>query len=326
MNRVSVIILTYQSAQFIRETIESVLAQTYKDYEIIVVDGRSTDGTMEILESYGNRIRIAVQDSKGIASARNIGILLSEGEYVAFVDSDDLWLPEKLAIQVTFLDKEPSRVGLVYSDAFLFPEDDASKSSYLANKRAFQIGKPHKGKVGGQLFVENFIPASTVVIRKSCFEKVGLFDESLMLCEDIDMWTRIAESFEIDFQHLVLAKIRLHLGSATSNREQLLKSQIILENKIMTMMPHLLEKSNLKSARRRQCGNHLRLGIEYLMKGKNDDAKQEFRYCTKLCPRSMNAHFLLIMALFPFNLSKRFASNRYLNGNFAQKVYENLSK
>jgi glycosyltransferase involved in cell wall biosynthesis len=326
LNRVSVIIPTYQSAQFIRETIDSVLAQTYKDYEVIVVDGKSTDGTVEILKSYSNRIRIVIQDGKGIANARNVGILMSEGEYVAFVDSDDVWLPDKLSIQVKFLDEKSSRVGLVYSDAWLFPEDDVGKTSYLANKRAFQIGKPRKGKITRQLFAENFIPASTVMIRKFCFEEVGLFDESFMLCEDIDMWIRIAKSFEIDYQDLVLAKIRLHLGSATQNREQLLKSQIMLENKIMTMMPYLLEKSNLKSAQRRQCRNHLLLGIEYLMKGKNDDAKQEFRYCTKLCPRSMNAYFLLVIALFPFNLSKRFVSGRYLHGNFAQRVYENLSR
>jgi glycosyltransferase involved in cell wall biosynthesis len=321
--RVSVIIPTYQSEQFIRQAIDSVLAQTYKDYEVIVVDGKSTDGTMKVLKSYGNSIRTLTQNGKGIANARNFGIVESKGEYISFLDSDDLWLRDKLAIQVRFLDQKPASVGLIYSDAFLFPEDDVSRLSYLANKRAFQVGNPHSGKVLGQLFIANFIPASTVMVRRTCFERVGLFDESLVFCEDIDMWMRIAEYFEIDYQRMVLGKVRLHLGSATQNKEQLLRSQIILENKTMKRMPYLLERFGLKNIQRSHMKKRLGLGIEYLRKNKKDDARQEFERCIRMRPSSAKAYFLLIFTLFPFSLIDRLPLGKGQR-NWTKTIYENI--
>lgn len=325
MPKVSVIIPTYQSVQFVQKTIESVLAQTYRDYEVIVVDGGSTDGTREVLNSYGSRIQVITQNGKGISNARNVGVLASKGEYVAFVDSDDLWLPDKLQFQVKFLDKKPSIVGMIYSDAFLFPEKGIYKFSPLANKRAFQIGKPHRGKVLRQLFMENFIPASTVMVRKLCFKRVGLFDESLMVCEDIDMWMRIAECFEVDYQDVVLAKIRLHEGSLTKNRERHLLSKIALRDKTVRRMPYLLKGFDLKTIDRIYYKMYLLLGIEYLLKHDLENAKKEFREYKKLYPYNLSAYFLLLLTLFPFSLIGRLELNRYIPRSLARRVYKKLS-
>ena len=115
--KVSVIIPAYNASKFIREAINSVLNQTYKDYEIIVVDGRdgSTDNTREIVAEYGDAVRYFRQEDRGLSDARNKGILNSKGEYIAFLDSDDLWSENKLALQVEFLDSHRD-VGLVFYD------------------------------------------------------------------------------------------------------------------------------------------------------------------------------------------------------------------
>ena len=106
--KVSVIIPTYQHADFVGEAIDSALAQTYTDYEIILVNDGSTDGTKEIAAEYRNQIKYIYQDNRGLPAARNTGILASKGEYMAFLDADDVWLPNKLKLEVEFLDMHPS--------------------------------------------------------------------------------------------------------------------------------------------------------------------------------------------------------------------------
>lgn len=323
MPKVSVIIPTYQSVQFVRETIDSVLAQTYRDYEVIVVDGGSTDGTRRVLNSYGNRIRVISQNGKGISNARNVGVLESKGEYITFVDSDDLWLPNKLEVQVKFMGGKPNIVGLIYSDALFFAEKNIDEPK---NERAFQITKPYRGRAIKHLFMANFIPTSTVMVRKLCFEKFGLFDESLSICEDRDMWIRVAESFEIDYQDVVLAKIRLHTGSLTHDREQHLLNQIKLKNKITRKMSHLLKGFDLRTFNKRFYKPYLRLGILYILRDEPKKAKQKFKQYIELYPYDIGAYLLLVLTLFPLSLTGRLELYRYMPRSFTRRVYENLAE
>jgi len=130
MVKVSVIIPAY-NAEYIREAIDSVLNQTFKDFEIIVIDDGSTDNTPNILKSYGNKIRWKSQENKGSASATNEGIKMAKSEYIAYIDADDVCLPERLEIQIKYLDEHPD-VGLVYTDFYQIDENNKINSKVTA--------------------------------------------------------------------------------------------------------------------------------------------------------------------------------------------------
>jgi len=196
----------------ITKAIDSVLAQTFQDLEIIVVDNYSVDNTESVVKSYKDkRIRYFKNQNNGIiAINRNYGIQESAGEYIAFLDDDDLWLPEKLEKQVKLLDAD-KRLGLVYSDTYVI--DDKGN---LIKKTYFHYNiKPSRGDVFNELLVVNFIPQLTVAVRREALDKVGLFDLKHKIAQDYDLWLRIAKCYLIDFAEQPLAKYRFYSGSTS---------------------------------------------------------------------------------------------------------------
>ena len=176
MPKVSVIIPTHNRAESLRSAITSVLNQTYQDFEIIIIDDASKDNTREVIAHFSDtRIKyIYNQLGKGDAGSRNIGIINSSGEYIALLDDDDEWLPEKLEMQTYLLDNGPSEVGGVYTGRI--PIEKVSG-------RILPIYNPKTT----DLLKENCITTSSILIRKKCFEKYGLFDEGMPSCSDYDM-------------------------------------------------------------------------------------------------------------------------------------------
>jgi len=208
MVKVSVIIPAYNAEKYIHEAIDSVLNQTFKDFEIIVIDDESTDNTSKILESYGNKIRWKSQENKGSASAQNEGIKMANGEYIAYIDADDIYLPERIETQVKHLD-EHHDVGLVYTDFYQI--DENGKITGTAKSQPFD---------DLLLLQANYIGKSTVMHRRECLNEVGLFDESFTNYEnDWEMWVRISEKFGMVYIDKPLTKYRLHGGSLLSTRQ-----------------------------------------------------------------------------------------------------------
>lgn len=210
--KVSVIIPTYNRAKYVIEALESVLNQTYKNYEIVIVDDGSTDNTREVLRQYlaDDRITYIYEKNGGPASARNVGIKHSTGEHIAFLDSDDLWLPDKLVYQVEYL-KTHCDVGIVFTDAKAFGEDLGPVNAARAEFR-FRFHNP-SFKL---LMWGNYMPTPTVMLRRACIDKVGCFDESSDLRiggEDYELWLRIARVFKIGHLDQVLVKIRFSQDS-----------------------------------------------------------------------------------------------------------------
>lgn len=225
MVKVSIIIPTYNRAQLLPRALETVLSQTYKDFEVIVVDDGSTDNTPEIMKQFEGRVKYIRKENGGSASARNRGIEESKGEYIAFLDSDDYWMPEKLAEQVKILDAYP-KVGIVYGRMPIVNE----KGERLGTKPAGVSGKNFKEL----LEVWGDLPTSTVMTRKVCFDKAGMFDTALATMQDIDMWLRISRYYDLyEIEGKVLAYYFRHSEQATANRINVHQGLVNIYQKIL---------------------------------------------------------------------------------------------
>lgn len=221
---VSVIIPAYNAAVFIERTLLSVLAQTYRHIEVLVVDDGSQDETASLVEAIArqdSRVMLLKQTNKGVAAARNLAIWHSQGEFVAPIDADDLWFPEKLQKQVDCILESPN-AGLVYTWSAFIDEDDYFTGGYSADRL--------EGEVYWDLIHYNFVGnASTPLIRRSCLEKVGYYNCQLRElnaqgCEDWDLYLRIAEAYPIRVVPEFLVGYRQVLTSMSTNYAVMAKS------------------------------------------------------------------------------------------------------
>jgi glycosyltransferase involved in cell wall biosynthesis len=186
--RISVIIPTYNRGDVLDRAIKSVLSQTYKNYELIVVDDGSTDNTSRILSKFTDKIRFYSKLHGGVSSARNFGLEKSEGTWVAFLDSDDYWLPEKLDRQMQYLKEHPD-IMIVQTD-----------EKWIRNGKFVNPMKKHQ-KYSGWIFPQCLplciVSPSAVLVHQKIFNDVSVFDENLPVCEDYDLWLRIAYKYQI---------------------------------------------------------------------------------------------------------------------------------
>ena len=202
MPKVSVVIPTYNRANLITKTIESVLAQTFRDFEIIVIDDGSTDNTMEIVSTFP--VKYVKQQNQGPGAARNKGIELSTGEYVAFLDSDDVFFKDTLAKNVAILDSHP-KVGISYGQAYATDEKgNILDIEPISKKSCIRQGWE---ELGNYLRTGYHVTMSTVLVRRSCLEEVGGFKAAFRSgSEDLDLWIRLAKKCEVAYIAEPLAK------------------------------------------------------------------------------------------------------------------------
>jgi len=221
---VSVIMPAYNTEQYIGDSIQSVLDQTYTNWELLVVDDGSTDKTAEIVGAFtdtDSRVKYFFQPNGGQSKARNIGIQKARGSLLAFLDSDDLWLPEKLQLQLQAV--VATNVDVVYSNGFVIYEPGAAPG-----QMEFPIvaGMVEGRKMFDLLLLLNFIPVQSVVLRREVFDKAGPFDESL-LCEDYDLWLKIAASGASFYgMSEKLIKYRRHPTATTHESSKLLQPML----------------------------------------------------------------------------------------------------
>ncbi len=202
MAKVSIIIPAYNKAALTVETINSVLAQTYNDIEIIVVDDGSSDDTRYRLELFGDKIKCIYKENGGACSARNVGIKAASGEYIGLLDCDDIYHPQKVALAVEYLNSNLD-CGFIYTQIYFIDQD----SRVILNHKTASVGK--QGWIRKALFFDNFVRNSTVMVRKKCFDEVGLFDESIFMPADWDMWLRLADKFKAGFIDEALTSYRV---------------------------------------------------------------------------------------------------------------------
>jgi glycosyltransferase involved in cell wall biosynthesis len=217
---VSVIIPAYSCTEYIRAALESVFAQTFTNFEIILVNDGSPDTEMleHLIAPYRDRIIYRKQENRGLAGARNTGIRAARGTYLAFLDSDDCWPPEYLAAQIKLFEKSPS-LDLVYADALHFGDAPLPRKAFMQTS-APPVSFEGLLAEGGQI-----IPSGTVA-RRQVIVDAGLFDESLRRCEDYDLWLRIAlRGARIAYQPSVFALRRVHSNALTANDTKMLEAE-----------------------------------------------------------------------------------------------------
>lgn len=202
---ISVVIPAYNAEKYIEETLDSVRAQTFSDYEILVVDDGSTDRTVQIASGYDG-VQLLLQKNRGAAAARNTGIRAARGAYVAFLDADDIWFPSKLEKQVAHLRAHPL-TEWTYTDALVF--DEATRRTICRIGKRIHL---HEGDILQPLLLRCFIASATPVVKRSVLVDAGLFDETRQrrVIEDWSLWLRIAERHAVALIDEPLAMIRMH--------------------------------------------------------------------------------------------------------------------
>lgn len=233
-NLVDVIVPSFNNDKYLTDAISSVLIQTEYVNKILVVDDGSTDNTKKIVTTLATKtpkLQYIHQVNAGLSSARNTGIKHSTSKYLAFLDADDVWLPGKLESQINkFETTKYKNLGLVYGE--YLDVDEAGKE--IQNFGGFRLHKDIKGDVSKQLLECNYATGSgsAVLVKRECFDRVGMFDETLKACEDWDMWMRIAQKYSFEYVDAPLVKLRRHQNSMQANRRHMITNQVKLMNKM----------------------------------------------------------------------------------------------
>lgn len=227
MPLVSIIIPVYNAEIYISDTISSVLAQTHQDWEMIIVDDGSTDNSLTKIKQYSqndSRIKIILKTNSGVSDSRNAGILISKGDFIAFLDADDVWLDANLEKKIEYLKSNNAHV--VYSDCEVIDENSNAKNRLFETKE-----KPTLDDI--LLLEGNYITApSGTIFKKEVFNTIGLFDEKLSNNADQDIWIRLlTNNFEIALLNNKLWKYRVHSNNMSSNIQLLEKDSLYMFNK-----------------------------------------------------------------------------------------------
>jgi GT2 family glycosyltransferase len=267
---VSVIIPAYNCMEYIPAALDSVFAQTFTDFEIVLVNDGSPDSEMleRLIAPYRDRIVYRKQENRGLAGARNTGIRAARGKYLAFLDSDDCWPPEYLAAQMRLFEETPS-LDLVYADAVHFGDTPLPRKTFMQTLTP-PVSFEDLLLQGGQI-----IPSGAVA-RKQVIVDAGLFDESLRRCEDYDMWLRIAcRGAKIAYQPKVLALRRVHADALTSNDTKMLEAEEQVLSKLEKTSHLSQETRSLLLGRLASVSAYVDLekGKQHLLSGDTDRAR-----------------------------------------------------
>lgn len=275
---VSVVIPTYNTRRYVAEAVESALAQTYRPLEVLVVDDGSTDGTDVEMRRFGDPVRYLVQQNRGPAAARNLGIREARGEYVAFLDADDLWDPVKITKQVAVMERSPE-VGVVYCGIQRVDLQAGTTVTIVRDDPTL------RGDIRRKLLQRNRVVTSTLLIRRACFELEEGFDETLRWAEDWDLWIRISRHFHFDAVTEPLVIYRVHGGNVSKKVAAMHQSQLQVIRRAYADDP--FDGRNALLRRRSTAYVHFDAGDEYLQAGEFGRAR----------------HFLLrAVANWPFEL------------------------
>jgi len=237
---VSVIIPTYNRAHMVGRAIQSVLAQTYQGFELIVADDASTDNTEEVVKSFNDeRLKyIRHEENSGTSAApRNTGIKMARGEYIALLDSDDEWLPEKLEKQLDRFKSVSPDIGVVYCGFFYVSE--------RTGRTLFEVAPAERGDVFELITAKHILGDTTPLVKKECFQKAGVYDTEFLSCQSWDMWIRVARHHKFDFVPEILAKFYIHGNQNVTSLKRRIQGLDRITRKYQNYLPKTLASNRL---------------------------------------------------------------------------------
>jgi glycosyltransferase involved in cell wall biosynthesis len=295
--RVSVLIPTYRRATHLALAIDSALAQTCQDLEIIVVEDGSHIAA-EVVGKYGSRVRYEWQPNGGVAAARNTAARVSRGEWLAFLDDDDVWFPEKLERQLALAECFPS-LGLVYTH-YLDVEEAARPK-----RRSVPTSEERSGWVTAALFLRFFGLPSTVMVRRADFERVGGFDASLRFCEDYDLWLRLSRMCPFGYLAEPLVGYRRQSGSLSDNDLAVDSGSLTVLERFLSYSPTLWDECGPRQVRRRLAAIHFRCGQMLFWNDNLLSARRHFLEAWRLEPRELRRLALALGTTLPVGMVAR---------------------
>jgi glycosyltransferase involved in cell wall biosynthesis len=293
MPLVSVVLTSYNHARYLSQAIESVLAQTLKDIEVVAIDDASRDESPAILQRYADRVKVIQHETnRGTYASLNEGIAHTSAPCIAILNSDDLWLPEKLEKQVAVMESD-ARIGLVHT---AFRPIDADGNPIDGNPLGVRFHPNPQGDLLAELLTRNLFITSSVLFRRECLERCGWFEERLFGMGDWDMWLRIAEYYRIGYVPEVLTLYRIHGQNTMYQRERMLADDLwIHEERICKRIPELLRRNGWRM--RRALGIALAaLGVIYNQRGERGKAYGAFTQSLKLYPWRLKTWLRLLVS------------------------------
>ena len=279
MPKVSAGLPVYNGEMWIQYAIESVLNQTFKDLELIIIDDGSIDRTIDIINSYNdNRIRLIEQKNQGFTVATNTHIANCQGEYLCFIGDDDIWHPQKIEKQVNFMENTAS--DLIHSNVIHIDKN----GQYIGTRNPkFPMSLPREEYIK-KLFLKNHVCHQTVFISQKVFEKVGGFDNQLKIISDHEMWTRAAKAFNFGYINEPLAKKRIHDQQISNNKLVMVNDLFYFIEKAEKMYPFL---HNSVEKRKKISNAYLIWGKNELKQSNLTRAKEKFLQAYKTYPSLM---------------------------------------
>ena len=284
MPRVTVLLTCYQHRAYLEAALAGVRRQTYRDFEVLAIDDGSTDGTREFLSEQGDVTSIFNRENLGTYATLNIGLERASGEFIAVLNDDDVWEPEKLARQVELLNAN-ARVGLVHTDGtFINGEGEAFEGEPLG----FRFPRFETGDVLLGLVYENVVIASAALARRRCFTELGPFDESYFGSGDWQMWFRIAEGWDVGFVPERLTGYRVHGANASHKLERIWRDDQRLREWMIPRLDDLNEREpgrfEVGALRRAKAHAWAALGTVRMLNGDPAEARAAFRASLHVMP------------------------------------------
>lgn len=271
----SIVIPTFNHGQYVGQAIRSVLDQTYRHREVVVVDDGSTDDSREVLARFGDRVRYLWQENRGLSAARNAGIRAAQGEYVGLLDADDMYEPEFLSTLVPILEGRPDAAAVYCGYRFVNRQNHPLPQQ---ESRVIPEGQLYQALVDG-----NFLVPEAMLVRRRCYDEVGPFDETLSACEDLDMWLRIAHRYVVLGTAKLLTRHRILPDSMSSDPNRQTR------NRLAVMAKHFgpaREHDSLWTVSQRRAYGHSYLAstVEYLQVHDEARAYECWREAARIYP------------------------------------------